>query len=91
MGTNVGTSITSTLVSLAQAGDRQEFRRAFSGATVSPPPPPPPPPRREVLDLAAVVEDGDKDFFSAVKLTMILMSMIIVLVLQAEDSWCSRR
>ncbi|KAK3754091.1 hypothetical protein RRG08_024166 [Elysia crispata] len=34
MGTNVGTSITSTLVSLAQAGDRQEFRRAFSGATV---------------------------------------------------------
>ncbi|RUS74012.1 hypothetical protein EGW08_018211, partial [Elysia chlorotica] len=34
MGTNVGTSITSTLVSLAQAGDREEFRRAFSGATV---------------------------------------------------------
>ncbi|GFN93047.1 sodium-dependent phosphate transport protein 2b [Plakobranchus ocellatus] len=34
MGTNVGTSITSTLVSLAQAGDREQFRRAFSGATV---------------------------------------------------------
>ncbi|GFS23341.1 sodium-dependent phosphate transport protein 2B-like [Elysia marginata] len=35
MGTNVGTSITSTLVSLAQAADREQFRRAFSGATVS--------------------------------------------------------
>ncbi|XP_059156708.1 sodium-dependent phosphate transport protein 2B-like isoform X2 [Physella acuta] len=34
MGTNVGTSITSTLVSLAQVGDRSEFRRAFAGATV---------------------------------------------------------
>ncbi|CAL1543963.1 unnamed protein product [Lymnaea stagnalis] len=34
MGTNVGTSVTSTLVSLAQAGDRTEFRRAFAGATV---------------------------------------------------------
>lgn len=34
MGTNVGTSITSTLVSLAQARDREQFRRAFSGATV---------------------------------------------------------
>ncbi|CAG5114575.1 unnamed protein product [Candidula unifasciata] len=34
MGTNVGTSITSTLVSLAQAGERSEFRRAFAGATV---------------------------------------------------------
>ncbi|XP_055892042.1 sodium-dependent phosphate transport protein 2B-like [Biomphalaria glabrata] len=34
MGTNVGTSVTSTLVSLAQVGDRTEFRRAFAGATV---------------------------------------------------------
>ncbi|XP_076456006.1 sodium-dependent phosphate transport protein 2C-like [Babylonia areolata] len=34
MGANIGTSVTNTLVSLAQASDRGEFRRAFSGATV---------------------------------------------------------
>ncbi|KAL8571260.1 hypothetical protein ACOMHN_066806 [Nucella lapillus] len=34
MGANIGTSVTNTLVSLAQASDRNEFRRAFSGATV---------------------------------------------------------
>nr|XP_005580374.1 PREDICTED: sodium-dependent phosphate transport protein 2C isoform X1 [Macaca fascicularis]XP_005580375.1 PREDICTED: sodium-dependent phosphate transport protein 2C isoform X1 [Macaca fascicularis]XP_005580376.1 PREDICTED: sodium-dependent phosphate transport protein 2C isoform X1 [Macaca fascicularis] len=34
MGVNVGTSITSTLVSMAQSGDRDEFQRAFSGSAV---------------------------------------------------------
>ncbi|XP_054945498.1 sodium-dependent phosphate transport protein 2C isoform X5 [Physeter macrocephalus] len=34
MGVNVGTSITSTLVSLAQSGERDEFRRAFGGSAV---------------------------------------------------------
>lgn len=34
MGANIGTSVTNTLVSLAQAGERDEFRRAFAGATV---------------------------------------------------------
>ncbi|XP_024418189.2 sodium-dependent phosphate transport protein 2C isoform X2 [Desmodus rotundus] len=34
MGINVGTSITSTLVSMAQSGDRDEFRRAFGGSAV---------------------------------------------------------
>ncbi|XP_047655287.1 sodium-dependent phosphate transport protein 2B [Phacochoerus africanus] len=34
MGANIGTSITNTLVALLQAGDRNEFRRAFAGATV---------------------------------------------------------
>ncbi|KAK3752145.1 hypothetical protein QZH41_018504, partial [Actinostola sp. cb2023] len=34
MGANIGTSVTSTIVSLAQAGDRNEFRRAFAGAVV---------------------------------------------------------
>ncbi|CAL4088748.1 unnamed protein product [Meganyctiphanes norvegica] len=34
IGSNIGTSVTSTLVSLTQAGDREEFRRAFAGATV---------------------------------------------------------
>ncbi|XP_067825507.1 sodium-dependent phosphate transport protein 2C-like [Heptranchias perlo] len=34
MGVNVGTSVTSTLVSLAQSGDRNEFRRAFAGSAV---------------------------------------------------------
>ncbi|KAM6183817.1 sodium-dependent phosphate transport protein 2C [Erethizon dorsatum] len=34
MGVNVGTSITSTLVSMAQSGDRDEFCRAFSGSAV---------------------------------------------------------
>nr|KAG5704489.1 hypothetical protein BaRGS_003800 [Batillaria attramentaria] len=34
MGTNIGTSITNTIVALAQAADRDQFRRAFAGATV---------------------------------------------------------
>lgn len=34
MGANIGTSVTNTLVSLAQSADRSEFRRAFAGATV---------------------------------------------------------
>uniref|UniRef100_H2ZYR8 Solute carrier family 34 member 3 n=1 Tax=Latimeria chalumnae TaxID=7897 RepID=H2ZYR8_LATCH len=34
MGVNVGTSVTSTLVSLAQSGDRNKFRRAFGGSAV---------------------------------------------------------
>ncbi|XP_071941608.1 sodium-dependent phosphate transport protein 2B-like [Antedon mediterranea] len=34
MGANIGTSVTNTIVSLAQSGDRNEFRRAFGGATV---------------------------------------------------------
>ncbi|KAG2455249.1 NPT2B protein, partial [Polypterus senegalus] len=34
MGVNVGTSVTSTLVSLAHSGDRNEFRRAFAGSAV---------------------------------------------------------
>ncbi|XP_012519660.1 PREDICTED: sodium-dependent phosphate transport protein 2B [Propithecus coquereli] len=34
MGANIGTSITNTIVALMQVGDRNEFRRAFAGATV---------------------------------------------------------
>uniref|UniRef100_A0A3Q3KYY5 Solute carrier family 34 member 2a n=1 Tax=Mastacembelus armatus TaxID=205130 RepID=A0A3Q3KYY5_9TELE len=34
MGTNIGTSVTNTLVAMTQAGDRRTFRRAFAGATV---------------------------------------------------------
>ena len=34
MGANIGTSVTNTIVSLAQAGERNEFRRAFAGAVV---------------------------------------------------------
>ncbi|XP_077997253.1 sodium-dependent phosphate transport protein 2B-like [Glandiceps talaboti] len=34
MGANIGTSVTNTIVSLFQASDRNEFRRAFAGATV---------------------------------------------------------
>ncbi|XP_052768482.1 sodium-dependent phosphate transport protein 2B-like isoform X1 [Mya arenaria] len=34
MGANIGTSITNTLVSLGQLGNRDHFRRAFAGATV---------------------------------------------------------
>ena len=34
MGSNVGTSVTNTLVALAQSGNRDEFRRAFAAATV---------------------------------------------------------
>jgi len=34
MGANIGTSVTNTIVSFTQAGDRNEFRRAFACATV---------------------------------------------------------
>lgn len=34
MGANIGTSVTNTIVSLAQSPNRDEFRRAFGGATV---------------------------------------------------------
>lgn len=34
MGANIGTSVTNTVVSLAQSSNRNEFRRAFGGATV---------------------------------------------------------
>ena len=34
MGANVGTSITSTFVSLTQVGDKENFRRGFAAATV---------------------------------------------------------
>jgi sodium-dependent phosphate cotransporter len=34
MGANIGTTITNTIVSLGSVGRRDEFRRAFSGATV---------------------------------------------------------
>ena len=34
MGANIGTSVTNTIVSLAQSADRKEFERAFAGATV---------------------------------------------------------
>ncbi|XP_051559290.1 solute carrier family 34 member 2a [Myxocyprinus asiaticus] len=34
MGTNIGTSVTNTLVAMTQVGDRNKFRRAFAGATV---------------------------------------------------------
>eukprot|EP00095_Tigriopus_kingsejongensis_P001008 maker-scaffold739_size104321-snap-gene-0.18 protein:Tk01008 transcript:maker-scaffold739_size104321-snap-gene-0.18-mRNA-1 annotation:"hypothetical protein CAPTEDRAFT_182218" len=34
MGANIGTSVTNTIVSLMQAGDREQFRRAFAAATV---------------------------------------------------------
>lgn len=34
MGTNVGTTVTNTIISLAQLTERNEFRRAFAGAVV---------------------------------------------------------
>ncbi|CAG0901236.1 unnamed protein product [Darwinula stevensoni] len=34
MGANIGTSVTNTLVALVQLQDRNQFRRAFAGATV---------------------------------------------------------
>lgn len=34
MGANIGTSVTNTIVSLGQCGDRNQFRRSFAGATV---------------------------------------------------------
>ena len=34
MGANIGTSVTSTIVALGQANDRDEFRRVFAAATI---------------------------------------------------------
>ncbi|KAF6721095.1 Sodium-dependent phosphate transport protein 2A [Oryzias melastigma] len=34
MGSNIGTSVTNTIVALMQAGEREEFERAFAGGTV---------------------------------------------------------
>lgn len=34
MGANIGTSVTSTIVAMSQAGDKEIFRRAFAGGTV---------------------------------------------------------
>lgn len=34
MGANIGTSVTNTIVALSQAGDRNQFRRAFGSATI---------------------------------------------------------
>lgn len=34
MGANIGTSVTNTIVSLGQVTKKNEFRRAFAGATV---------------------------------------------------------
>ena len=34
MGANIGTTVTNTIVSLGQAGEKDEFRRAFGAATV---------------------------------------------------------
>ena len=34
MGSNIGTSITNTLVSLGNIGDKKEFKRAFAAATI---------------------------------------------------------
>jgi len=34
MGANIGTSVTNTIVSLMQVGNKNVFRRAFAGATV---------------------------------------------------------
>lgn len=34
MGANIGTSVTNTIVSLAQVAKKNEFRRAFGAATV---------------------------------------------------------
>ncbi|XP_014663344.1 PREDICTED: sodium-dependent phosphate transport protein 2A-like [Priapulus caudatus] len=34
MGANIGTSVTNTIVSFAQSQEKNEFRRAFAGATV---------------------------------------------------------
>lgn len=34
MGANIGTSVTNTIVALGQATKKNEFRRAFAGATV---------------------------------------------------------
>ena len=34
MGANIGTSVTNTIVSVFQVGDKNQYRRAFAGATV---------------------------------------------------------
>jgi sodium-dependent phosphate cotransporter len=34
MGANIGTSVTNTIVSITQIGNREEFRRAFAGAVI---------------------------------------------------------
>lgn len=34
MGANIGTSVTNTIVSLGQIASKEDFRRAFAGATV---------------------------------------------------------
>lgn len=34
MGANIGTSVTNTIVSLGQITNKNDFRRAFAGATV---------------------------------------------------------
>lgn len=34
MGANIGTSVTNTIVSMGQITNKDEFRRAFAGATV---------------------------------------------------------
>ena len=34
MGANIGTSVTNTLVAMTQVGDKKQFERAFSAATV---------------------------------------------------------
>ena len=34
MGANIGTTVTNTLVSIAHVTNRDDFRRAFAGATV---------------------------------------------------------
>ena len=34
MGANIGTSVTNTLVAMGQIGNKKEFERAFSAATV---------------------------------------------------------
>nr|XP_040025182.1 sodium-dependent phosphate transport protein 2B-like [Gasterosteus aculeatus aculeatus] len=35
MGANIGTSVTNTIVAMMQAGDRNEFRRAFAGGPLT--------------------------------------------------------
>ena len=34
MGANIGTSVTNTIVAMGQVTNKEEFRRAFAGATV---------------------------------------------------------
>ena len=34
MGSNIGTSVTNTIVSFTQIANKNEFRRAFAGATI---------------------------------------------------------